>query len=370
MKFTCQKNELAGAISIVSKALSSKPQMPILSGIYLRATDHQIEIEATDFELGIIVAIDAEIAQPGQMTLPGRYFQAVIHKLPGDTVSIDEDSEAKSVRIQSDAANYTLRTMNASEYPCIHRLEGDLHVTIKDNILRSLVKKAAFACSNDESRPIFTGVYMDIDQNTLTMAATNTHRLAVKKETFDAPIGAIKLIIPAKVLTELQHILTSEIPSDVEVTCSLNQVSFAFENIYMTSRLIEGAFPNYRNVIPQNLTVKVEAKTSELSAAMDRVSLISRANDYNVVKLDFHDSELHISSSNPDIGHAEETIPVAIEGDAIQIAFNATYLVDVLKALDGETCTISLHQPLSPITITEPDDPDFIYVATPVRTAQ
>ena len=191
----------------------------------------------------------------------------------------------------------------------------------------------------------------------------------MKKETFDAPIGAIKLIIPAKVLTELQHILTSEIPSDVEVTCSLNQVSFAFENIYMTSRLIEGAFPNYRNVIPQNLTVKVEAKTSELSAAMDRVSLISRANDYNVVKLDFHDSELHISSSNPDIGHAEETIPVAIEGDAIQIAFNATYLVDVLKALDGETCTISLHQPLSPITITEPDDPDFIYVVTPVRTA-
>ena len=180
MKFTCQKNELAGAISIVSKALSSKPQMPILSGIYLRATDHQIEIEATDFELGIIVAIDAEIAQPGQMTLPGRYFQAVIHKLPGDTVSIDEDSEAKSVRIQSDAANYTLRTMNASEYPVIHRLEGDLHFTIKDNVLRSLVKKTVFACSNDESRPIFTGVYMDIDQNTVTMAATNTHRLAVK----------------------------------------------------------------------------------------------------------------------------------------------------------------------------------------------
>lgn len=369
MKFTCQKQELASALSSVSKALSSKPQMPILSGIYIKAEADTLEIEATDFELGIIVSINADITQPGKMALPGRYFQEVIRKLPGDIVSIAENTEEKSVSITSDQANYTLRTMNAGEYPEIHRLEGDLHFTIKDNILRSLVKKTVFACSNDESRPIFTGVYMDIDQNTVTMAATNTHRLAVKKETFDDPIGSIKLIIPSKALQELLHILTSEIPSDVRVNCSFNQISFTFENIYLTSRLIEGAFPDYHRVIPTNLTTKVALKTSEVSAAMDRVSLISRANDYNVVKLDFHDAQLHISSSNPDIGHAEETVPASIEGDGLQIAFNASYLVDVLKTLDSETCTISLHQPLSPITITEPDDPNFIYVVTPVRTA-
>lgn len=368
MKFTCLKQELTGALSIVSKALSSKPQMPILSGIYIKSEGDHLMIEATDFELGIIVTIPADIETPGQLALPGRYFQEVIRKLPGDNVSIAEDTEEKSVRITSAQANYTLRTMNAGEYPGVHQLEGDLHFVIKDNILRSLVKKTVFACSNDESRPIFTGVYMDIDQNTVTMAATNTHRLAVKKETFDEPIGAMKLIIPAKVLGELLHILTSEIPSDVRINCSFNQISFSFENIYLTSRLIEGAFPDYHRVIPTNLTTHVQLKTDEVSAAMDRVSLISRANDYNVVKLSFADQKLHISSSNPDIGHAEETIPAHIDGDELTIAFNATYLVDVLKTLDGDVCTIDLHQPLSPIAIRDSDDPNFIYVVTPVRT--
>ena len=369
MKFTCPKPEFLSAIGAVSKAIASKPQTPILSGIYLRAEGNQLELQATDYEIGIIYQLEADIEEPGQLVLSGRYLQEVVRRLPSDTVRVDYDSQEKITHIQGGNANYTLRSMNASEYPGVHRLEGDLHFTLKDNLLRSLFKKTVFACSNDESRPVFTGVNMDIDDTSITLAGTNTHRLAVKKTVLDAPVGTMKLIIPAKTLNELLHILTSEVPSDVEITCSFNQISFQYENIYLTGRLIEGAFPSFANVIPKNSTTRVTMDTAELIAAMDRVYLISRTGDYNVVKLSFADGNLHISSSNPDIGMAEENIPVDIEGPGLDIAFNAAYLVDALKVLESERCTFALTKPLAPVLVTEPDDPDFIYVVTPMRTA-
>lgn len=370
MKFTCPKIELLSAIGAVSKAIASKPQTPILSGIYLRAEGNELELQATDYEIGIIYKIQADIEEPGQLVLSGRYLQEVIRRLPSDIVKIDYDSQEKITHIQGGNANYTLRSMNASEYPGVHRLEGELHFTVRDTLLRSLFKKTVFACSNDESRPVFTGVNMEIDGTIITLAGTNTHRLAVKKHVFESPIGEpMKLIIPAKTLQELLHILTSEVPSDVEITCSFNQISFQYENIYLTGRLIEGVFPSFANVIPKAATTRVTMDTAELIAAMDRVYLISRTGDYNVVKLSFADGNLHISSSNPDIGMAEENIPVEIDGPAIDIAFNAAYLVDALKVLESDHCMFALTKSLAPVLVTEPDDPDFIYVVTPMRTA-
>ena len=368
MKFTCPKQELLTAIGITSKAISSKPQTPILSGIYLRAEGNQLELQSTDYEIGIIYQLAADIDEHGQLVLSGRYLQEVIRRLPGDVVSISYDNQEKITHIQGGNANYTLRSMNASEYPGVHRLEGDLRFTIKDNLLRSLFKKTVFACSNDESRPVFTGVNMDIDGTTITLAGTNTHRLAVKKQVFDEPVGAMKLIIPAKTISEVLRILTSEVPSDVEVTCSFNQISFQYENIYFTGRLIEGAFPSFTNVIPKNGTTCVTMNTAELVSAMERVYLISRTSQYNFIKLSFADGNLHMYSSNPDIGMAEENVPASMEGPAIDIAFNADYLIDALKVLESESCTFALTKPLAPVLITEPDDPYFIYVVTPMRT--
>lgn len=367
MKITCLKQELNNALAIVSKALASKPQVPILSGVYLKTEEDKLTIEATNYELGIIAKIPVDIEEPGETVLPGRYLQEFTRRLPGEQVSLTSDSAQNTMQIQSDATTYNLRTMDPAEYPVIRPLDSTLSFTIKDNILRTLIKKTVFSCATDESRPVFTGVYLNIEDNVLTMAATNTHRLAVRKQTFDQSIGNIKLIIPAKALSELQHTLTSNVPSDVKVTCSLNQISFAFENLYLTSRLIEGAFPDYRRVIPQKQDTKVTLQTADFNAAMDRVSLISRMNDYNVVKLSFHENQLCISSDNPEIGHAEETIGAQLEGPDIDIAFNATYLVDSLKAIESEECVLSLRQPLNPVKITEPDDPDFTYVVTPVR---
>lgn len=369
MKLSCAKNELVNALQIVSKAVASKPQTPILSGIYLRAEAGVLELQATNYEIGLVSRIPAEIEEPGQITLSGRYFQEVVRKLPGDNVDISFNREEKIVHIRSNQANFTLLSMNASEFPTVKPVEGTLQFQIKDNILRSLIKKTVFACASDESRPIFTGCYLEVNDTKVTMAATNTHRLAVRYETFDQPIGSIKIIIPSRILQELLHNMTSEIPTDVTVTCSYNQISFAFDNLYMTSRLIEGVFPDYRRVIPPEFATSVTLNSAAFSSAVDRVSLISRAGDYNIIKLEFANNQVHITSNNPDIGNAEEAVPASIEGPELTIAFNAHYIIDVLRNIDSETCQIRLNQPLSPAAVREQGDENYIYIVTPVRTA-
>ena len=357
MKITCSKNELTNALQIVARAVATKPQTPILSGIYLRAEGTTLELQATNYEIGLVARIEADIEEPGELTVGGRYFQEVVRKLPGENVKLACTAEEKIVHIESAMAKFTLLSMNAAEFPTIQPLEGNLDFAIKDNILRDLIKKTVFACSTDEARPVFTGCSLEVTENKVTMAATNTHRLSVKSETFDQSIGNIKVIIPSRILQELLHNMSSDIPTDVKISCSYNQISFSFDNLYMTSRLIEGQFPNYRGVIPP-----------DFAAAVDRISLIARAGVYNTIKLEFADNQIHITSNNPEIGNAEEYIPAEIDGPDIAIAFNAQYIIDVLKNIDSKTCRIGLNQPLSPASIQEEDDDSFVYIVTPVRT--
>lgn len=368
MKITCNRNELVNALQIVTRAVASKPQTPILSGIYLKAENNTLELQATNYEIGLVARIEAEIEEPGELTTAGRYFQEVVRKLPGEKVSLAIGEEENIVHIQSNMAKFTLLSMNAAEFPVIKPFDSDLTFAIKDNILRDLIKKTVFACSDDNSRPVFTGCSLEVTENKVTMAATNTHRLSVKSETFDQSIGNIKVIIPSRILQELLHNMVSDIPTDVNISCSYNQISFSFDNLYMTSRLIEGQFPNYKGVIPPEFATHVSVDTAAFTAAVDRISLISRVGVYNIIKLDFADNQIHITSNNPEIGNAEEYIPAEIDGPGITIAFNAQYIMDVLKNIDSKTCRIALNQPLSPASIQEAEDDSFIYIVTPVRT--
>lgn len=368
MKITCAKSELTNAMQIATKAVASKPQTPILSATYMKAENGVLEIHATNNEIGLLCRTQADVERPGEIAINGRYFLDVIRKMPGDSVTIDFNKDENIVYINSNQANFTLRSMNAAEFPKVKPIESNVDFTIKDNVLRSLIKKTVFACAKDESRPVFTGCYLDINDSKVTMAATNMHRLAVKYEQFPEQLGNIKIIIPSSTLLELMHNLNSDIPSDIKVSCNFNQISFAFDDIYMTSRLIEGAYPDYQHVIPKEHATLVTLDSAEFNSAVDRVSLISRGGDYNIVKLDFSNGQLKITSYNPEVGTAEETIPAAIEGPDITLSFNGQYLMDVLKVIDSKNCELRLTQPLAPMTVKEEKDDAFIYVVTPVRT--
>lgn len=379
MNISLAKNDLISALQIVSKGLSTKPQTPILSGIYMTAKEGQLELQTTNYELGFILTIPAEIHNTGTAVLPGKYLTEFARKLPAEEVSIDTDSSDGLAVIQSGAARFTLRTMEISDFPILHRMDGTLHFTIKDRTLARLVKKSAFACLREEQRdrrPIFTGCQLEVEGKDVTFAATNVHRLAVKSEQLEEDAGQIRVIIPAKFLEEVTRTISSEVPADIHVTCSYNQVSMSSGSIYMTARLIEGTFPDYRRVIPreENIRTKVTLDAASFVSAVDRASLIARTDQYNIVKLSFAQGLMRISSNSPEIGEAEETIPAEVTGDDVTIAFNASYLMDALKSLDSDTCILSLQGSneqgvnLSPMTIREEADPNYIYVVTPVRT--
>lgn len=379
MHITLGKSDLISALQIVSKGLSTKPQTPILSGVYMTAKEGQLELQSTNYELGFIVTIPAEIHAVGTAVLPGKYLTEFARKLPAEEVSIDTESSDGLAVIKSGSARFTLRTMETSDFPVLHRMEGTLQFTIKDHTLARLVKKSTFACLREEQRdrrPIFTGCQLEVEGKEVTFAATNVHRLAVKSELLEEDAGHIRIIIPAKFLEEVTRTITGDVPTDIHVTCSYNQISMSTDSIYMTARLIEGAFPDYRRVIPQeeNIRTRVILDAAVFASAVERASLIARTDQYNIVKLAFEKGLMRISSNSPEIGEAEETIPAEVTGDDVTIAFNASYLMDAVKSLDSDTFILSLQganaqgMNLSPITIREEVDPDYVYVVTPVRT--
>ena len=379
MNITLGRSDLISALQIVSKGLSTKPQTPILSGVYMTAKEGLLELQSTNYELGFIVTIPAEIHTVGTAVLPGKYLTEFTRKLPAEEISIDTESSDGLAVIKSGTARFTLRTMEVSDFPVLQRMDGTLHFTIKDRTLARLVKKSTFSCLREEQRdrrPIFTGCQLEVEGQEVTFAATNVHRLAVKSETLDADAGQIRVIIPARFLEEVTRTITGEVPSDINVTCSYNQVSMSSGSIYMTSRLIEGAFPDYRRVIPrdENIKTRVTLDAHVFASAVERASLIARTDQYNIVKLAFEKGLMRISSNSPEIGETEETIPAEVTGDDVTIAFNASYLMDAMKSLDSDTCILSLQganeqgMNLSPMTIHEEADSKYIYVVTPVRT--
>ncbi len=368
MKISCTKEQLNHAVQTVQKALATKTPMPILTGIYLSAFDDKLELQATNYEIGISCIIEATIEEPGTVVISGRYFQELVRKLPGETIEISSSLEDRTIQITSNQAQFNLLSLPAEEFPVLKKPTSDTVISVKDNILRELIKKTVFACSTDESRPIFTGGLLEINQHEVNMVATNTHRLAIKKDHLGHNTDSIKMIIPAKILNELARIMISDVPMDVTIYCQKNQVSFAFDNIYIISRLIEGQFPDYNKVIPPSFATTITIDTHAFMDAVERVSLLARDGDYNIIKLAFKNDCVIITSNNPDIGKACETVTTIVQGNEVEIAFNAKYVTDILKNISSEQLVFSLNTPLSPASIKPIDDETYNYIITPVRT--
>lgn len=374
MKITCPKDKLQHAVQIVQKAVSAKATLPILSGIFLSAENNKLQLQATDYEIGISCTLEAQVDIPGKIVVSGRYFQELVKRLPGDSVEIAAADEDHTIKITAGTSQFNLLSLPAVEFPVLksvfEKTTGTHAFTIKDNILRELIKKTTFACSTEESRPIFTGALLELTTEDVRMVATNTHRLAFKKSTLDhITSDSLKIIIPSKILNELSRLLSSELPVDVSVCWEKSRVAFSFENVYLESRLIEGQYPDYNRVIPPKFDTVATIDTALFMDAVERVSLMAKDGEYNVIKFQFTDNEVIITSNNPDIGKAYETIPCHMNGTEIMIAFNAKYVTDILKNIGSTELYFSLNTPLSPASITPNNDVTYTYIITPVRTS-
>jgi DNA polymerase-3 subunit beta len=376
MKISCGKDQLNHAVQTVQKAVAAKATLPILSGIYISAQNNKLELQATDYEIGISCAIDAQIDIPGQIVLSGRYFQELVKKLPGETVEIASSTEDRTIKISAGTSQFNLLSLPAEEFPVLKPLfdkpANENTLVIKDNLLRDLIKRTVFACATEESRPIFTGALLESTESDVRMIATNTHRLALKKsilENTNTHNNPLKIVIPSKVLNELARLLSSELPVDVNICWEKNRVAFRFENVYMESRIIEGQYPDYNRVIPPQFETVAAINTALFMDAVERVSLMAKDGEYNVIKFQFNHDQVIITSNNPDVGKAYETVPVTTSGTEITIAFNAKYVTDILKNIGTTELHFSLNTPLSPARINPVNDDNYTYIITPVRTS-
>ena len=367
MKFRCQRKEMTEALRLISRAVATKSDTPVLSGIYIETKDNKIMLQATDNKIGFICHIDAQTDEPGRTVITAKYFQEFVNKMPGDVITFEYDTNTKTAKITSDNSHFTLLSINYEDFPVITPLTEGTTFTLNSNMFFNLIRKTSFACSNDENRPLFTGCNLSINNGELTMVATNTHRLSVKKTNINTEEN-VNITIPAKILNDLTQTASTADPFEITVTCTESKIGFSFADNYMSAGIIKGEFPDYRRAVPKTFATHVHLSSNEFREAIERVALISRTNEYNIIKMHFGENEVVISSQNPEIGKAEEKVSISKTGEDLDIAFNAQYMIDILKIIDAQEIDIDMNNKISPISITEPGDESFLYISTPVRT--
>ena len=366
MKFSCYKDDLNEALQFVIRAVAVKPMTPILAGIYLKAEGSMLELQANNFSTGIITRIPVNTEVAGEVVVSGKRFQEFVRNMPDDTITFSDEGNA--LMIESGGASVELLTMAAFDFPKVKTPETDSSFKIRTTVLRDLIRKTVFAVGKDETRPVFMGCCFEIKGEEISLVATNTHRLALAKEHLPAAYSDCSFVVPGDTLRGLMlRIDPKDVENYITVSYSTRYLTFTFDNVFMTARLIEGTFPPYDRVIPPSSTTFVTVNTDEFKKAVEFVALMSKETEYNTVKLNFSNGGIEISSNSPEVGGAVKSVEAKIDGDELEISFNADYISDVLRVLDAKQINIALNDRYSPAKFTEPENDNYVYIATPVR---
>ena len=362
LRITCAKDELAQALGVVSRALSTRSSVQILSGILLEARAGELRLAATDMELSLRAGLSAQIEGDGAIVLPGKTFVDIARLLPGDEVTIEHKPAESVVHVTAGSASYTLNTYNPEDFPRLPELEAVSTFTVERESLLETIQRVARAASRDESRPVLTGVLVQFEGGKLTMAATDSYRLAVKETTFSGTVPDLEAIVPGRALQELARVAGSG--DEVEIGVQENQVLFSTDGVWLTTRRIDGQFPNYRQLLPESFEHELTLPRVELLDVIRRASvMIQRATP---LQLRFAEGELTVIARTHEVGESQESLPVAYTGDVLEIGFNADFLRDGLELLDSDDVRVKLISPLRPAVIQGEGD-DFTYLVMPIR---
>lgn len=368
MHITFPKANLQKAINVLQKVSQNKTSSNLPGAIYMTTKNGQVELQGNDFELGIRLTIDGDIKEPGTLVVGSRYFQELIRKLPGDTIELYKPEDGNSLTITSGSSEFTLITLHPDDFSLVEQIHYQDHVNIDSFAMKELIDLTNYAAATDEDRPVFTGALLEIKENEVTMVATDTHRMAVKKITIDEPATTpMRAIIPTKTLAEVSRLLPTDNPAMINIIWNRTQIVFNFESIYIISRLIEGTYPEYEKVIPSQFDSSAVIDRREFAGAVDRVSLLAKDISYNVIRYDWAESNVTLSTQNTEIGMAKEDVAVEFKGTPFTISFNGRYISDILRHSTGDNIHLFLKQN-GPVVIRQDNNPNYTYVVTPVRT--
>jgi len=368
MHITFPKANLQKAINVLQKVSQNKTSSNLPGAIYMTTKNGQVELQGNDFELGIRLTIDGNIKEPGTLVVGSRYFQELIRKLPGDTIELYKPEDGNSLTITSGSSVFNLVTLHPDDFSLVEQIHDQDHVNIDSFAMKELIDLTNYAAATDEDRPVFTGALLEIKENEVTMVATDTHRMAVKKITIDEPATTpMRAIIPTKTLAEVSRLLPTDNPAMINIIWNRTQIVFNFESSYIISRLIEGTYPEYEKVIPSQFDSSAVIDRREFAGAVDRVSLLAKDISYNVIRYDWSESNVTLSTQNTEIGMAKEDVAVEFKGTPFTISFNGRYISDILRHSTGDNIHLFLKQN-GPVVIRQDNNPNYTYVVTPVRT--
>jgi DNA polymerase III subunit beta len=364
MKITTTRQSLLDALLVVSRAVSARAALQALSGILINA-DEGITLRATDMELGLEVGLESEVDGGGSIVLPGRLLVEVARSLPDGQVTMELREPERDVELSAGSSRFHLRTLAADDFPRFPDVEGDA-VELPAPPLRETINRVARAASRDEARPVLTGVLVTVEGEQMTMVATDSYRLAVKTTKLGAAVSEkLEANVPARALRELARLIEAEAEDTLRVWLTRNQAIFRTGSVSLSSRLIDGQFPNHSQLLPDSFEHEVKLPRTELLEVTRRVSQLAQRNA--ALRLSFSDGELVVSAETPDLGDAREAMPAPYSGELLEIGFNPEFVRDGLESIDSDEVVLKLISPLRPGLIEPADRDDFSYLVMPIR---
>lgn len=367
MKIIVSQDRLAQALAVVSKAISNRSTVPILSGILIRAEGNQLTLSATDHQISIEKTVEAQVAENGSIVLPGRYFGEIVRRIPADKFEMAVNYGNQTALIFWPSSQYEIHGFPAEEFPLLPRPTADRIITIRQAVLRNLIRQTNYAVSHDETRPILTGAYFRVEGNWAEMVATDGVRMAhTKGQTVHHLEGEPwQTIIPGRALAELVRILDDE-GEDLEMTFNLSQVFFRLPGMMFATRVIEGRFVNFRQATPREFMATCKLNNQVFLNALERAALI--ADQSGQLLLNVQEDKILITSNSPEVGKVYEEVPAERNGENIELVFNPRYLIDALRNIEYSEVLFEISGPLSPCKLrgTAFDVP--YAVVLPIRT--
>jgi DNA polymerase-3 subunit beta len=369
MRITCAKDHLVERLGTAARAASARASIQAASGVRIDAADGErpAELAATDLELSLRVPLECEVEDPGAVVLPARLAQEIVRVLPADRVTIESDTADGRVRIACGGGEYLLHTHPLDDFPRLPDIDPERVFSLDRGVFWGTAELVQRAASRDESRPVLTGILVHFEPDRLTMAATDSYRMAVKETRLEHPVPEpLEAIVPSRAIAELGRLVPGG-SEPLEVLVERNHVAFGIDGVWLTARRIEGQFPNFRQLKPDTFEHDVALPREELADVVRRVGIFARHNA--PIRLSFSNGEVRVAASTPDLGEAHETIPAPFAGDGIEIGFNGDFLRDGVETVPGDEVHLHLITPLRPALLSAGTD-DFWYLIMPIRLAQ
>jgi DNA polymerase-3 subunit beta len=367
MRVVCGKDELAEKLQVVGRGVSTRTAVQILAGIMLRAAAGRLHLSATDMEISVRDSLEAEVEEEGAVVVPGRLLVDIVRLLPGGEVTLEHRADEGVVRLTCGSASYSLNTYGPEDFPRLPEIEPDSAFAVDREAFLDTISRVGRSASRDESRPVLTGILVRFEGQKLVMAATDSYRLSVKETVLSGGPGQeLEAIVPARALQELARAGQAAKSETIEVGVQENQVVFGVDGIWLTARRIDGQFPNYKQLLPEEFEAEVQLPREELLDVVRRTGLLAQRK--SPLRLRFAEGELTVSAQTQDVGEARESLPIAYAGEPLEIGFNAEFLKDGLESITDETARLKLISPLRPGLLHGESD-DFLYLIMPIRLA-